>query len=1034
MLARLARSRRNLFAVACFVTAFGLAFVSVQTDRGWQLDPEAAAKTDRSGTYDLAKARMLARVVGHIRAHYVSPERVDPKAMVVAAMERVQADVPEVRIEVERVATGSGAAAQKTPKSIAVTVGEVTRDFALDKVSDLYELNWKLMDIFEFLERHLPPQVDLEALEYTAINGLLSTLDPHTILLPPRVYRELQLSQKGRFGGLGITVGEVDGSLVIQGVMRETPASEAGVMEGDTIAQIGGESAVNMDLDAAVNLLRGEPGSQVTLWLRRDGWPNSKPFTLTRREIQIPSVEGQALGHGIGYVVVRGFQESTDTDMEAVMDQLDKVPGGLKGLVLDLRDNPGGLLDKAIAISDMFLASGTVVTTVRDGGKEREESHATLAETRADLPLVVLVNKGSASASEIVAGALKRNDRALVIGQRSFGKGSVQVVYRIDEAALKLTIAQYLTPGDVSIQGVGIVPDIDLQTVHIPSATPPGPAATAREAAPLDLLPAPEDQGGEASLAAHLSSDKTKEEVPAAVLRLLDDSKVPMHRQPRGAEKTPDASVLLAMDVLRAAPAPNRKQALVQLSGFIAERQASEDQKIVAALAPLGVDWKVGPDAPAKAALDATLIVNDGQPLVGGKKVEIELRLKNTGKRPLSRVFAELESGLGALAGRELAFGTLAPDQAMTKKVAFIMPGSAPSAGDRVIARLHAGDVTLDTAPEALITVTPRAAPVFGHALQVVDLPRTGADAGTNNGDGLLQRGEKVELHVWVTNLGAGPAESLLATLKNQTGPDVYLSLGRRELPRLDPGKSTLVTFELEVLPTLEARVVDLELSLSDQKAPGGTEATTAPLTIPVYPDGMTKPEPLKSLLALGSVPTSIHGGAHRDSPEVATAAASAIVPVIAKAGDWYEVTWEDPSAPREGNKVATRHGWIAAERGRLASEGGATSDAITPTVQVRPPVVTFGPVASVTSDAEISIEGQASFGTTGAARRMVYVFRGRQKVWFGAADLKGANRDVVPFKVPVALELGRNDIVVYAREGDGRATRTVFIVYRKAP
>lgn len=1015
MLAR--PSRRSVFAIACFGVALALAFVAADDDRGWWFGGEAHAKTDRSGTYDLAKARMLARVVGHIRAHYVAPERVDPKAMVVAAMERVQMEVPEVRVEVDRAGRGSA------PRSIAVTVGEVTRDYALDKVTDLYELNWKLMDIFELLERHLPPQVDLEALEYAAINGLLSTLDPHTILLSPRVYRELQLSQKGRFGGLGITVGEVDGTLVIQGVMRETPAAEAGVMDGDTITQIGGESAVNMDLDEAVNLLRGEPGSQVTLWLRRDGWPVSKPFTLTRREIQVPSVEGQALGRGIGYVVVRGFQETTDTDMLAALDELDKMPGGLKGLVLDLRDNPGGLLDKAIAISDVFLASGTVVTTVRDGGKEREESHATLADTRADLPLVVLVNKGSASASEIVSGALKRNDRALVIGQRTFGKGSVQVVYRIDEAALKLTIAQYLTPGDVSIQGVGIVPDIDLAEVRIPA---PGAAAVASKDAVLDLVPAPEGEGGESSLAAHLSSDKTKEEVPAAVLRILDDAKVPTHRQPRGAQKTADAEVLLAADILRAAPAPNRKQALVQLAGFIAERQVSEDQKIMAALAPLGIDWKAGPEASPRAAVEAKLVINDGQPLVAGKKVEVEIALHNASKRPLARVLAELDSRLGALDGRELAFGALAPDQTVVKKLSFVLPGAMPAAGDRVVARLHADQVALDAAPETFVTVTPRAAPVFGHSIQVID-----ADG---DADGLLQRGEKVTLAVWVTNLGAGPAESLLATLKNQTGPDVYLSLGRRELGRLDPGQSVKVTFELEVLAQLEARVVDLELSLSDQKAPGGTEATTAPVAIPVYPDGMVRPKPERGLLFLGAVDTPVHAGSHRDTPEVAVAMPSAVVAVSAKAGDWYEVAWDDPAAPKEGGRAAQRRGWIPAERGRFANEGGVTADAIKPVVQVRPPVVTLGDVPTVSAEAEIVLDGKASFGSEAGARRMVYVFRGRQKVWFGAVDPKAQDASVLPFKVPVALEPGRNEIAVYAREGDGRATRVVHIVYRKAP
>ncbi|MCC6622556.1 MAG: PDZ domain-containing protein [Deltaproteobacteria bacterium] len=1010
-------SRRAAFVIACFGLALALALFADDGDRGWRFAPGAAAKTDRSGTYDLAKARMLARVVGHIRAHYVAPERVDPKVMAVAALERVQLEVPEVRVETER-------AANQSPRLVRVTVGDVTREFGLDKVNDLYELNWKLTDVFAFFERHLPPQVDLEALEYAAINGLLSTLDPHTVLLPPRVYRELQLSQKGRFGGLGITVGDVDGSLVVQGVMRDTPAAEAGLQAGDHIAQIGGESAINMDLDEAINLLRGEPGSQVTLWIRRDGWPVARPFTLSRREIQIPSVEHQALGHGIGYVVVRGFQESTDQDLEAALDELDKVPGGLQGLVLDLRDNPGGLLDKAIAISDVFLSSGTVVTTVREGGREREESHATMANTRAQLPLVVLVNKGSASASEIVAGALKRNDRALVIGQRTFGKGSVQVVYRIDEAALKLTIAQYLTPGDVSIQGVGIVPDIDLQTIKIPGGHGTDGA--------LDLLPTPEDQGGERALQAHLSSDKTRNEVPAVILRLLDDAKTPTHRQPRGAEKLPDASVLLAVDILRQAPSPLRKQALVQLTGFLAERQKLEDQRITTALAPAGVDWRAGPEASAKAPIAARLEVvparGDGEAIVAGGKALVRLTLDNPGKRPLHRVFAELDSSLAAFDNKELAFGVIEPGQSVTKDLSIVVPPGTPSAGDRIVARLHSDRVPLDASAAAVVRVAPRPAPVFGHTLQVRD-----PQGAHGNGDGLIQRGEKVTLAVWVTNLGRGPAEALLATLKNQAGPDVYLSLGRREPGRLEPGQTVEVTFELEVLPTLESRVVELELGLSDMKAPGqSSEATTATLALPVHPDGMPRREPAGGLIALGTAATLIHGGAHREALPVAEALPSSVLDVRGRAGDWLEVTWSEPgSAHADKDAPRLRTGWVALERGRLASEGAATADAVVPVVQVRPPVVTFEEVPTTTSEPEVVLTGEASFGGRAAARRMVYVFRGRQKIWFGAADAKATARDALPFKVAVPLEPGRNEVVVYAREGDARPTRTSFIIHR---
>ena len=301
-------------------------------------------------------------------------------------------EVAEVLVSVER-------DGKSRPQAISASVGEQKQRFELTRLRDLYELNWKLMDIFRFLQRHLPPATDLEDIEYAAVNGLLSTLDPHSVLLTPQVYREMQLGTHGKFGGLGIVISIRDGVLTVMSVMDETPAFREGLKSGDRILQIGEESSVNMRLNEAVNRLRGEPGSQVTIQVRREGHGDLLSFTITREEIRVRAVDHHGLEEGLGYVRIRSFQGNTFDDLNEVLALLSKRPEGLTGLVLDLRENPGGLLDQAIKVSDLFLKQGTIVSTIREGARQREERHATNAGTSDALPVVVLINRGSASAS-----------------------------------------------------------------------------------------------------------------------------------------------------------------------------------------------------------------------------------------------------------------------------------------------------------------------------------------------------------------------------------------------------------------------------------------------------------------------------------------------------------------------------------------------------------------------------------------------------------------------------------------------------------
>ncbi|MBI1910024.1 MAG: S41 family peptidase [Deltaproteobacteria bacterium] len=299
-----------------------------------------------------------------------------------------------------------------------------------------------------------------------SIRGMLTALDPHSLFMPAEVYRELRVDTEGKFGGIGIEVTSKDNFLTVVAPLEGTPADRARIRAGDRILRINKTPAKGMSLTDAVKMMRGERGSRITLVLQREG---SKPFqvTLVRDLIRIQSVRKELVDKRYGYVRVTSFQEGTAKELDRALRELEKkVPGGLAGLVLDLRNNPGGLLDEAVEVADQFLESGTIVVTKSRHNKEVDKKEARREKTHPAYPLIVMVNGGSASAAEIVAGALQDHRRGILLGTSTFGKGSVQTVYELgDGSALKLTIAKYYTPSGRSIQAQGIKPDIEVGEV-----------------------------------------------------------------------------------------------------------------------------------------------------------------------------------------------------------------------------------------------------------------------------------------------------------------------------------------------------------------------------------------------------------------------------------------------------------------------------------------------------------------------------------------------------------------------------------------
>jgi len=318
-------------------------------------------------------------------------------------------------------------------------------------------------EAFDRISRAYVEEIDDKALLERAIKGLLSELDPHSAFLDADSFNDLQETTTGNYGGLGIEIGRQDGVIKVVTPMDDTPASRAGILPGDLIIELDGQTVRSLGVNQAVDVMRGEPGSEVTLTVLREGESQPIEVTLVREVINVSSVRSRLLEPGFGYLRIAQFQADTGAEAgEAITKMHDLTP--LKGLVLDLRNNPGGVLQAAVAVSDLFLNQGTIVYTEGRLDPANMVYEATGRTLMPDLPLVVLINEGSASASEIVAGALQDHRRALLLGTATFGKGSVQTVLPLtNEKAIKLTTALYFTPNGRSIQAEGIQPDLRVE-------------------------------------------------------------------------------------------------------------------------------------------------------------------------------------------------------------------------------------------------------------------------------------------------------------------------------------------------------------------------------------------------------------------------------------------------------------------------------------------------------------------------------------------------------------------------------------------
>lgn len=818
--------------------------------------PDAVAaprieEKEAKGAYELSALRVLTKVIHYVKENYVDPKRVRPREMLVASLEAVEKSLPDVMVD--------GSAEQGR---VRVNVNGKLKEFDISQVDSLWKLSSTLKDIFDFISRNMRPVDDTREVEYAATNGMLQTLDPHSVLLRPELYREMKLTTKGEFGGLGFVIQMREGVLTVVKVLPKTPAFRGGIKKDDQILKIGEESTVNMDLNEAVGKLRGPIDSKVTITTMRKGWEKAQQMTVTRALITIESVQSKLLASNVGYVRLKNFQGNTTRDLQTAVEELGteaKKHGGgqgLNGLVLDLRGNPGGLLDQAIQISDLFLSSGTIVSTVGLSDKLREEKRAHLDDEDDLFPIAVLINAGSASASEIVAGALKNQNRAVVIGRQSFGKGSVQVLYDFpDESALKLTIAKYLTPGDLSIQEVGITPDIQLIPTRVTKDR-------------VDVF-APRRTMGEADLESHFANPangqaaKKREEVvmrekPAYSLKYLKEEKVAKAdgkkdpKAPKSGKSAPseesgnhdeelddqldaesqdevreDFEVTFARDLLLVAPQLRRDEQLKAGKTFVSEKRELEERRIADAITALGIDWTPG-ETPKHPQLVSSLKPSIDKKSSAGETVPLELTVENKGTNPVRRLRGWIESDNGFLDRREFLFGHLKPGEKRTWTVNVKTPKDLASRSDGVLVKLQDDSGVLAESPAGELKIIEIPRPQFAYTWSIVD------DCAACNGDGLVQRGETITLFFDVTNVGSGKALDSFASVRNAADANIFIEKGRYKLGEVPVGETRSSRFRLEVKPGFRGDEFGLRYAVIDEPL---EEFTADKIMIPVAPD-----------------------------------------------------------------------------------------------------------------------------------------------------------------------------------------------------
>lgn len=771
-------------------------------------------------------AKTITKALHFIESNYVNTQLINPLQMIQKASENLERLVPPLIVK-------------ESEKQIEATLEEKKIVIPLPNPMSIEDLTSSLSQLLGFLDLHYKGKPEEQDRTSLAMSGVMETLDPHSNYLPAKIYSEFKIGTKGNFGGLGIVIGIRENDLTVIAPLEGTPASKAGILAKDKIIQINEESTINMGITEAVEKLRGPVGTKVSMMVTRSGSTNPLHFTLTRALIHIQSVAGRLLDNKkIGLIKIKNFQQDTLEQFKKTIHDFQRGGNKLEGLILDLRNNPGGLLDQAVEIGDYFLKEGVIVKTVGAHGEAMEIETAHEGEAGENIPLIVLMNEGSASASEIVSGALKFNDRAVVIGNRSFGKGSVQTVYDLkDGSALKLTIANYLTAKDQKVQSIGINPDVGLVPAQMTDQVVEDKENKGEKkmiGKRIDLyedvkkresdLLYKEKEGDESEhklpdlpppplqmtyLAPEKDPDKMEDEESSGKINLKDDFPVQM------AEK-----ILL----LPASQTLDRGKTILSLPRLIEELKEEENRHITTALKKLGVDWSdTGKTEPKGGVptlgLQATLEDDTGPRkfLMAGENASLKISVENKSSFPLYQLMGVTQSEDPLFTNLEFPFGKLNPGEKREWKAPLRVPDFVQIRSIPVEIEFHEGYGHVPKAKTHLLTVQVEepVQPVFQYSYVLSQqVKKTGFP---------LARGQTTELTIHVKNVGKGMSKNPVINLKNldkitEKDQEAFIEKGRVELPKLAPGDSADGVLKFRIPEKGESQTLSFDLLILDSR------------------------------------------------------------------------------------------------------------------------------------------------------------------------------------------------------------------------
>lgn len=758
----------------------------------------ASVRADYDKNFRLSSATVTPKALNFIKENYIDQRRINPFGMLKGALNQIQKSAAEILVTFE------------PGNKFTITIDKATKKFApkeMAKISDLWAV---LKEVYLFIEVHYHGTLEQQEIEYLALDGMLSTLDPHSNILTPKIFNEFKVGTKGKFGGIGIVIGNKEGNLTVISPIEGTPAWRAGIKASDKIIQIGEESTVNMTLTEAVEMLRGDVGKEVTITVERDGKPAPFNVTLKRAIINIESVQSTVIpvdNWSVGYIKIKNFQEDTEKEFSKQLAKLREAPN-FSGLILDVRNDPGGLLNQAVEVVDKFISEGVIVSTVGADNKFIEQEMAKGLGTEPPYPIIVIVNEGSASASEIVAGTLQSYKRAIVMGSQTFGKGSVQTVYDLhDGSALKLTIAEYLTAGKNLIQSVGIIPDIKLI-----------PAKVDKEK--MDLVE--DEHESEISLEGHLKQSEYSKKEPAYKLSYFQpvekesDEEASRREYSKKLDFSKDLAVQFTSKIIANAPTDSHEDLLKSASPTISAIKSEQKIEIANALSKAGIDWSDCKPS-GKPTLQVSFSVQKNGETIGeanaGDDINLVMNAVNVGTGPFCQLVGISNSKDLSLKNKEFVFGKLEPSATKSWAAPFKIPKNLPSQNLPFTVKFHEENSNIPSAFKAIVPVKGLQLPQFAYSFKL------GVPEKIKVLNEPMPVGKIIPLIVDVKNIGKGPALNAVAIIKSdlEENKGIFIDTGRMKIGRLEPGQKKTLTFKFKIEPSFEKTAFNLNFTVIDQ-------------------------------------------------------------------------------------------------------------------------------------------------------------------------------------------------------------------------